>query len=127
MSGKTASIYKLAYQDKFADLSVGSILTARLMQHVIDIDGVTHVDYLTGDDAYKRDWDVPLTLLHERGATWVSTSLLSGHPWVPFFRSVGFVARGSAPLMFHAPALDGLDGMHPAGPSWFVAAGDRDC
>ena len=38
-----------------------------------------------------------LTLLHERGATWVSTSLFSGHPWVPFFRSVGFVARGSAP------------------------------
>lgn len=56
VSGKTASIYKLAYQDKFADLSVGTILTARLMQHVIDVDGVTHVDYLTGDDAYKRDW-----------------------------------------------------------------------
>jgi CelD/BcsL family acetyltransferase involved in cellulose biosynthesis len=26
------------------------------MQHVIDIDGVTQVDYLTGDDAYKQDW-----------------------------------------------------------------------
>ena len=56
VSGKTASIYKLAYQDKFADLSVGTILTAHLMQHVIDTDRVTHVDYLTGDDAYKRDW-----------------------------------------------------------------------
>jgi hypothetical protein len=56
VSGKTASIYKLAYQDKFADLSVGTILTVRLMQHVIDIDGVTQVDYLTGDDAYKQDW-----------------------------------------------------------------------
>jgi CelD/BcsL family acetyltransferase involved in cellulose biosynthesis len=52
----TASIYKLAYDDKFAPHSVGTILTKRLMQFVIDVDGVSCVDYLTGDDAYKRDW-----------------------------------------------------------------------
>ncbi len=51
-----AAIYKLAYDEKFSDLSVGSILTAHLMQHVIDVDGVQEVDYLTGDDAYKQDW-----------------------------------------------------------------------
>jgi CelD/BcsL family acetyltransferase involved in cellulose biosynthesis len=27
-----------------------------MMQHVIDVDRVREVDYLTGDDAYKRDW-----------------------------------------------------------------------
>lgn len=51
-----ALIYKLAYDERFADLSVGTILTATLMQHAIDVDRVTQVDYLTGDDAYKKDW-----------------------------------------------------------------------
>lgn len=26
------------------------------MEHVIDVDNVHEVDYLTGDDAYKKDW-----------------------------------------------------------------------
>lgn len=51
-----AAIYKLAYDERFAKLSAGSILTAHLMQHAIDIDKVHEVDYLTGDDAYKKDW-----------------------------------------------------------------------
>jgi hypothetical protein len=51
-----ALIYKLAYDERFTDLSVGTILTATLMRHVIDVDKVQEVDYLTGDDAYKRDW-----------------------------------------------------------------------
>jgi len=51
-----ALIYKLAYDERFVELSVGTILTAALMQHVIDVDGVAQVDYLTGDDAYKKDW-----------------------------------------------------------------------
>jgi hypothetical protein len=51
-----ASIYKLAYDERFTKLSVGTVLTARLMQHVLDTDKVSVVDYLTGDDAYKKDW-----------------------------------------------------------------------
>jgi hypothetical protein len=51
-----AAIYKLAYDERFAKLSAGSILTAHLMEHVIDVDKVHEVDYLTGDDTYKRDW-----------------------------------------------------------------------
>ena len=54
--GAVAFIYKLAYDERFADLSVGTILTARLMQHVLDIDKVDEVDYLSGDDSYKKDW-----------------------------------------------------------------------
>lgn len=51
-----AAIYKLAYDEQYASLSIGSLLTERLMRHVIDVDQVREVDYLTGDDAYKRDW-----------------------------------------------------------------------
>jgi len=51
-----ATIYKLAYDERHAKLSLGSILTAHLMEHVIDVDKVHEVDYLTGDDAYKKDW-----------------------------------------------------------------------
>ncbi len=51
-----ASIYKLSYDSEYAKYSVGSILMAALMRQVIDIDGVKLVDFLTGDDAYKKDW-----------------------------------------------------------------------
>lgn len=51
-----ALIYKLAYDERFRDLSVGSILTATMFRHVIDVDRVREVDYLTGDDDYKKDW-----------------------------------------------------------------------
>lgn len=52
----TASIYKLAYDEAHAKLSVGTVLTAMLMRKVIDEDGVTEVDYLNGDEQYKQDW-----------------------------------------------------------------------
>jgi hypothetical protein len=32
------------------------VLSAALFRHVIDVDGVAHVDFGTGDDPYKRDW-----------------------------------------------------------------------
>lgn len=51
-----AAIYKIAYDQKFRDLSVGSYLTMYLMERVIDGDRVREVDYLSGDDPYKRDW-----------------------------------------------------------------------
>jgi len=56
VKGGKASIFKLAYVTGFERFSAGSVLTAALMQHVIDVDQVHEVDYLTGDDAYKRDW-----------------------------------------------------------------------
>jgi len=51
-----ALIYKLAYDERFADLSVGTILSATLFEHALDVDKVEEVDYLSGDDAYKKDW-----------------------------------------------------------------------
>ncbi|HSD39612.1 MAG TPA: GNAT family N-acetyltransferase [Rhodocyclaceae bacterium] len=52
----TASIYKLAYDSRFARLGVGTVLTAALAEHVLDVDKVCEIDFLTGDDAYKAEW-----------------------------------------------------------------------
>ena len=44
------------YDERFAKDSVGTVLSILLMEHVIEVDKVKEVDYLTGDDPYKRDW-----------------------------------------------------------------------
>lgn len=72
VQGGKANIYKLAYVPGFERLSIGSVLTAALMRHVIDVDKVHEVDYLTGDDAYKQDW-----MSHRRERV----GLLAFDPW----------------------------------------------
>lgn len=54
-SGK-ASIYKLGQDQRFDEFSAGSILTAKLMEHVLDVDRVNEVDFGSGDDPYKKTW-----------------------------------------------------------------------
>jgi CelD/BcsL family acetyltransferase involved in cellulose biosynthesis len=46
---------KIAYDEQYAKLSIGTVLTT-LMPYVIDVDRVRIVDYLSGDDEYKRTW-----------------------------------------------------------------------
>ena len=53
---KVASIFKLAYDPAYRATSAGSVLSGKLFESVIDDDSVEIIDYLTGDDAYKRDW-----------------------------------------------------------------------
>ena len=36
--------------------SPGTLLSAALFQHVIDVDGVDLIDFGTGNDAYKSEW-----------------------------------------------------------------------
>lgn len=73
VSGGRAAIYKLAYSESHAQHSAGTLLTAHLMRHVLDVDKVTEVDYLIGDDAYKKDW------MRQRRERWgvVAYNLLS--------------------------------------------------
>ncbi|MDO9047803.1 MAG: GNAT family N-acetyltransferase [Methylobacter sp.] len=56
VADKTAYIFKLAYDEEYKQHSAGTILTTKLMEYVIDVDKVEVVDYLCGDDAYKKDW-----------------------------------------------------------------------
>jgi len=51
-----ATIYKIAYDEKFKSYSVGSVLTMRLIQHILDIDKATTLDFGYGNDPYKKDW-----------------------------------------------------------------------
>ncbi len=56
VDGGTAYIHKLAHRENAKALSPGTTVTAALFAQVIDTDGVTMVDFGTGDDPYKRDW-----------------------------------------------------------------------
>jgi CelD/BcsL family acetyltransferase involved in cellulose biosynthesis len=51
-----AEIYKLAYDEGFKAYAPGTLVTATLMQHVIEVDRVSEIDYLMGDDPYKKTW-----------------------------------------------------------------------
>ena len=52
----TAYILRLAYDEKYKKMIPGVILSAEMMKYVIDIDKVREVDYLIGDEQYKKDW-----------------------------------------------------------------------
>jgi CelD/BcsL family acetyltransferase involved in cellulose biosynthesis len=56
VANKHASIFKLAYDEKYKSLSVGSILTADLFKNIIENDDPIEVEYGVGDEAYKSDW-----------------------------------------------------------------------
>lgn len=53
---KRAMIYKLAYDEKFAEYSPGSILSRDLFRHALDVDCVEEIDYGVGSESYKREW-----------------------------------------------------------------------
>ncbi len=53
---RTAFIHKLAHVEDSLKASPGTLLSAALFRHVIEIDRVTRIDFGTGNDAYKRDW-----------------------------------------------------------------------
>ena len=62
---RRASIFRLAYDERWKMYSPGSLLTRFMMQQAIDVDRVDDIDFLTGNEAYKQDW---MTLRRERVA-----------------------------------------------------------
>ena len=53
---KKAFIFKVAYDENFKSYAPGTLVTTMLMKHVLEHDQVTEVDFLTGDDPYKKNW-----------------------------------------------------------------------
>lgn len=67
-----AAIYKLAYDEAFAELSAGTLLTSHLIRYVMEVDKVAEIDYLVGDDAYKKEW------MSHRRERW---GIVAFNPW----------------------------------------------
>lgn len=53
---RIAYILKTVYDQRYKQFSPGKILTLRMFIHAIDIEKVSQIDYLHGDDQYKIDW-----------------------------------------------------------------------
>lgn len=51
-----ALIHKLAHRESAAETSPGTVLSAAMFRHVIDVDNVDIIDFGTGNDHYKADW-----------------------------------------------------------------------
>lgn len=51
-----AHIYKVAYDEAFKNIAPGTLVTALLIEEAIERDHVSEIDYLIGDDAYKKTW-----------------------------------------------------------------------
>ena len=51
----TALIYKLAYDERYRDLSVGSVLSREMFKIALDQDKVREIDYGVGSEGYKKD------------------------------------------------------------------------
>ena len=60
---RRAYIFKLAYDDAQSRWSAGTVLSAHLFRHALEVDQVIEIDYLNGDDAYKKSW---MTVRRER-------------------------------------------------------------
>ena len=80
-----ASIFRLSYAREWRPYSPGTILTAYLMEYVIDTDKVTEIDFLTGNDAYKQDW------MSERRERFVLSCIREVKPMAWYQRFVGYL------------------------------------
>ncbi len=53
---RRAYIFRLACDASYARFSADTVLNAHMIQHSLENDGVHEIDYLTGDESYKRAW-----------------------------------------------------------------------
>ena len=56
VANSSALLVKLAHDEAFKPLSPGTVLTARMIRHLIDEEQVRELDFGRGDDPYKALW-----------------------------------------------------------------------
>jgi hypothetical protein len=56
ISGGVAFLHRLAYDERFRDLSPGTVLTWYVVREMLDAEKVGELDLGVGDDSYKADW-----------------------------------------------------------------------
>lgn len=47
---------KMAYDEKYGDLGIGTVWLTKMIEHVVDIDKVSLIDFMRGDEEYKHHW-----------------------------------------------------------------------
>ncbi len=52
----SATVLKLAHDDRFKAISPGTVLTAHMVRSLLEQDTVRELDFGRGDDPYKRGW-----------------------------------------------------------------------
>lgn len=56
LQNQTAYIYKLAYDKKYRKLSPGTVLMADMIRQVMESENINRLDFMSGDDEYKKMW-----------------------------------------------------------------------
>lgn len=56
VQGERAYIFKLAQDERADRFSPGSLLTEHIIEQLAQADGVRHLDFLLGDNAFKTTW-----------------------------------------------------------------------
>ncbi len=54
--GRWAGVQKLAHDQAYHALAPGTVLTALMVRHLLDVDNVAELDFGRGDDPYKQQW-----------------------------------------------------------------------
>lgn len=51
-----AYMYKVAYDQSCSEYSIGSVATYKMIENILDNNDISEIDFLTGDDPYKKVW-----------------------------------------------------------------------
>lgn len=94
-SHATSYVLKTVYDQAYKKYSPGKVLTAEMVRYVIDEDRIRLIDYVQGDEPYKKDWTPKRR--ERRGATLFSRSLKG--------RMLDFLMRKVRPALNENPFL----------------------